>query len=147
MKNLLVIIILTVTLIFLFFPLAWALDIAVIGNGVPSEEITEKTLERIFLKRKTRWKLGGRIVPLNLPSQSELRGFFSERILKRSHRELVEYWNIQHFKGKNPPLVLESEEAVKIFVREVEGAIGYIRAENLDPDLEVLFTISVEGYR
>ena len=119
-------------------------DIVVVSRTIHGDRMTLKTLQRIYLKRKTFWKDGKRIVPVNLPPGNELRIFFSRRVLKKTHRELVEYWNEQHFNGVNPPVVLESEEAVKRFVREVDGAIGYIRRSNLDPDLKVLLSIGRE---
>lgn len=118
-------------------------DIAVISLVRPEEGITLKVLRNIYLKKKMVWKDGRMIIPLNLPPQNRLRVIFSEKILRKEPRELVEYWNEQYFKGVTPPVVLESEEAVKRFVIEVEGTIGYIRKKNLEPGLEVLYVIEV----
>jgi hypothetical protein len=106
-----------------------------------SEAITAKTLERIYLKRKTLWHSGKKIVPINLSSSDPLRDIFTRKILRRGHRTLVEYWNGKHFSGIDPPAVLKSEEAVKRFLRKVSGSVGYIRAENIEDDLTVLYTI------
>lgn len=123
---------------------AMAEEIVIISSSAPKESITEKGLSRIYLKRKVLWEDGKAIVPVNLSSQHPTRVSFSQKILKKSHRELVDYWNEQHFKGVNPPLVLESEEAVKIFIRQVDGAIGYISRKNLEPDLVVLYTFETK---
>ncbi len=120
---------------------AVAADIAVITAGDTGEKVTAKTIERIFLKRKIYWKNGKKIVPINLPSGSGERVLFTSTIIKRGHRELVDYWNARHFSGMAPPMVAESEEAVKIFVKEIDGSVGYIRAENLDPEFKVLYLI------
>jgi len=133
------------SLLFLMIPdIVHGEEIAVISRYLPSETVTEKTIAKIFLKRKVLWGDIKKIIPVNLSPQNPLRILFSQKVLKKSHRELVEYWNEQHFKGINPPIVLESEEAVKIFVRQVDGAIGYIRSKNLEPDLRVLYTVEVE---
>ncbi|MBI5682349.1 MAG: hypothetical protein HZC45_04145 [Deltaproteobacteria bacterium] len=118
--------------------------IVVISLVKPNEKITAGMLKGIYLKKKVFWKDEMRIIPVNLSPQNEIRNIFSKKILSMEHRELVEYWNEQYFKGITPPPVLESEEAVKRFVIEVDGAIGYIRKKNLEPGLEVLYTIEVE---
>lgn len=123
---------------------AMAEEIVIVSRSAPKESITGKGLSRIYLKRKVLWEDGKAIVPVNLSSQHPIRASFSQTILKKSHRELVDYWNEQHFKGVNPPVVLESEEAVKIFVRQVEGSIGYISRKNLEPDLIVLYAFEAK---
>ncbi len=117
-------------------------DLVLITRRDPGENVTERTAVRLFLKEKLFWKDGSRIVPVNLPPDHDARETFSRAVLKRNRRELVEFWNEQHFKGVNPPVVLESEEAVKAFVRQVDGAVGYIRRDHLDPDLKVLMVIA-----
>ena len=116
-------------------------DIVLIARQEPGETVSDRTAARLFLKEKMFWKDGVRIVPVNLPPDHEARERFSRSVLKRGRRELVEFWNEQHFKGVNPPVVLESEEAVKAFVRQVDGAVGYVRRDHLDPDLKVLLVI------
>ena len=118
--------------------------IVVISLVKPNEKITAGMLRGIYLKKKVFWKDEMRIIPVNLPPQNGIRNIFSKKILSMEHRELVEYWNEQYFKGVTPPPVLESEDAVKRFVIKVDGAIGYIRKKNLEPGLEVLYTIEVE---
>jgi len=126
--------------------LAGAGDIVVVTartstDQAPTEKISRKTIEKIYMKRKIFWKSGKRIVPINLSASDPLRDIFTKEILRRGHRTLVEYWNGKHFGGISPPVVLESEEAVKRFLRKVPGGVGYIRAENIEADLRVIYTI------
>lgn len=118
-----------------------AAEIVLVSRKVPGETITERTAARVFLKERLFWKDGSRIVPVNLPPEHSARLLFSDAVLRRERRELLAYWNEQHFKGVNPPLVLESEDSVKAFVRQVDGAVGYIRRDQLDPDLTVLLVV------
>ena len=118
-----------------------ASEIVLVSRKAPGEAISERTAARMFLKERLFWKDGSRIVPVNLPPDHSARQLFSEAVLRRERRELLAYWNEQHFKGVNPPLVLESEDSVKAFVRQVEGAVGYIRRGELDPDLTVLLVV------
>lgn len=118
--------------------------IVVISLVKPNEKITANVIKNIYLKKKGFWNDERKIIPLNLPPQNAVRAVFSKKMLSMGHTELVEYWNEQYFKGVSPPPVLESEEAVKRFVVEVDGAIGYIQKKNLEPGLEVLYTIEVD---
>lgn len=129
------------TLIASWLQPASANDIVLVSRKPPGEAISARTAARLFLKEQLFWKDGSRIVPVNLPPDSAARERFSRAVIGRERRELVAYWNEQHFKGVNPPVVLESEEAVKAFVRQVEGAVGYVRRDALDPDLTVLLVI------
>jgi len=126
---------------------AWALQpapqIALVTRKAPGETISERAAARVFLKERLFWKDGSRIVPVNLPPDHAARQTFSQAVLKRERRELLAYWNEQHFKGVNPPVVLESEEAVKAFIRQVDGAVGYIRRDLVDPDLTVLLVVQL----
>ena len=116
-------------------------DLAVIASRETAEKITPKLLRKIYLKRKVLWEDKTRIVPVNLPSRSTLRAQFTKEILRMEHKDLVVYWNEQHYKGVRPPVVVDSETAVKAFVREVKGAVGYIDAGSVEPDLKVLYRI------
>ncbi len=116
-------------------------DIALIAHKAPGEAVSERTAARLFLKERLFWKDGSRIVPVNLPPDHAARQTFSRVVLRRERRELVAYWNEQHFKGVNPPVVLESEDAVKAFVRQVDGAVGYVRRDQVGPDFTILLVI------
>lgn len=116
-------------------------DIVLVTLRAPGETMSERMAARVFLKERLFWRDGSRIVPVNLPPDHAARQTFSRGVLRRERRELVAYWNEQHFKGVDPPVVLESEEAVKAFLRQVDGAVGYIRRDRLDPDLTVLLVV------
>ncbi len=116
-------------------------DIVLIARKAPGEAVSERTAARLFLKERLFWKDGSRVVPVNLPPDHIARQAFSRAVLHRERRELVAYWNEQHFKGVNPPVVLESEDAVKAFVRQVDGAVGYVRRDQIEPDFTVLLVI------
>ncbi len=139
MKILLQIITLTLTLG--LATIAGSGDIVAVTAWEPTEEVSQKILEKIYMKRKVLWKSGKRVVPINLPASNPTREAFTKQILKRGHRTLVEYWNGKHFNGIHPPLVLKSEEAVKRFLRKVPGSIGYIGADNIEADLHIVYTI------
>ncbi|MHB1592276.1 MAG: substrate-binding domain-containing protein [Sulfuricella sp.] len=103
--------------------------IIIIANpSVPAVSVSLKQLAAIYLLRVTLWPDGQPIVPVNQEADSRLRALFSERVLGQRPIVLANYWNQMHFQGKNPPLVMDSDQAVTAFVRKVSGAIGYVSA-------------------
>lgn len=116
-------------------------DIAVvISKNSSINEINRTKLRDIFL-RKRFFIDETKVVPLNLATSFSLRGVFERQILRMESEELSRYWNERHFNGVNPPLVLQSYEAVRSFVKKVEGSIGYIDTNSIDSDLRVLMII------
>jgi len=82
---------------------------------------------------------------VNLPSSNLHRVAFSQAILGIHPDSQSKYWNDQYFQGISPPHVVDSEEGVIRFVSEVEGAIGYINACNLDRRVRAVLWIKSDG--
>ncbi|WP_456393511.1 hypothetical protein [Persephonella sp.] len=130
-----------VFIICMFFSLnAHGEVVVVTGKNTPIDSISRQELKNIYLKIKT-FVNGHRVIPVNLPPDSPLRKIFQKKVLQMDSEQLNIYWNEMYFHGIEPPLVLSSEEAVKKFVKKVKGAIGYIRRENVDKDLKIIFII------
>jgi hypothetical protein len=72
------------------------------------------------------WPNGRRAIPVNLPVDHKVRQVFSQRVLGRLPTDLVGYWNRLYFEGVQPPLVLETPEAVCAYVAVEPDAIGYV---------------------
>ena len=107
------------------------------GSDITST-LSKQQLKKIYLMKKH--FIGEmKVIPVNLPSSSALREEFNAKVLKMNNNRLNRYWTKQHFQGVHPPLVQPSTQAVKKFVQNVQGAIGYIPKEQLDDTLEVLY--------
>lgn len=103
--------------------------VVVIANpSVPLTTISLKELVAIYMLRVTYWPNGEAVVPVNQEADSRVRSRFSEAVLGQPPMALANYWNQMHFQGKNPPLIMDSDQAVAAFVRNVPGAIGYVNA-------------------
>jgi ABC-type phosphate transport system substrate-binding protein len=96
--------------------------------GVPEHHLTREAISLIFKRKQKYWENGTRIQPVNLPTTNPLRRAFSQGILGHSPEDLEDYWREMYFHGVLPPHVLESEEAVILFVTSTPGAIGYVSA-------------------
>ena len=119
-------------------PLSFAI---VVAADVDENSLTRETLSFIFQRKQTFWKSGKRIQPINLPPASPLRRAFSQCVLGREPDAMEDYWREMYFHGVLPPHVLESEEAVVLFVNSTPGAIGYVSACVPDMRAKVVFTV------
>jgi hypothetical protein len=106
----------------------------VVVVGVRSEiaEVTLDTLRELYLRRRRVWPDGGRVIPVNLPADSDVRRRFSKRVLGRLPQDLGAYWDRQYFDGIRPPVVLRTPEAVCAYLATEPKAIGYVHREEVD---------------
>lgn len=112
----------------------------VVDKSVDIESLTERDIRNIFL-REIRFINGHTIVPVNLPPNNPLRIYVEKKLLHMDREELQLFWNRKYMNGIDPPKVLSSEKSVKMFVRKVKGAIGYIEEEELEEGLKVIFRV------
>lgn len=133
---------LLIILMFLLAMPAQAGGLVVIASPqVPVETISVSDMAAIYTLKKTSWGNNIPMVPVNREANSPLREKFSEAVFNLSPQELVEYWNQLRYKGKLPPLVQTSDQAVLGFVRSVPGAIGYIDASQATTGVKVLMRL------
>jgi ABC-type phosphate transport system substrate-binding protein len=101
--------------------------VAVLVHGEEGAgDLDPSQIRRIFLLRQRFWSDGTPVAPVNLPAASPLRETFSRLVLGQSTRDLAEYWKDLYFHGTQPPPVLDSEEAVLLYVTRTRGGIGYV---------------------
>lgn len=106
----------------------------VVGATSPVHDVTLDTLRDLYLRRQRLWPSGDRALPVNLPADDPVRQTFSTRVLGRSPRELVGYWNRRYFEGIRPPLVLPSARAICAYLASEPGAVAYLPSAAVDPD-------------
>lgn len=106
--------------------------------SVAATNLSTDEIASIYLLKITSWQGGGNIVPVNREAASNTRTTFSDAVLRHPPSALNAYWNQMHFKGKVPPLVQESDQAVLAFVQKVPGAIGYISTSVSPQNVKVL---------
>lgn len=118
------------------------------GVGVDGMEAVQ--VRRVFLLRQRFWGDGSAVVPVNLPASSPVREEFSELLLGQTTRDLAGYWSDLYFHGIQPPRVLDSQEAVLLFVTRTPGAIGYVslsflRSHAVPPEVRIVGVWSSGG--
>lgn len=131
----------TLFLFFAFVCASFAGDlVVVVSKNSTIEQLSRQELKAIYLKKKLRTG-DTKLIPVNLAASNPTRPSFDKLVLMMESYELGQHWNKLHFNGINPPLVQNSFEGVKAFVKNVEGAIGYIDSENVDSGLKIVATI------
>lgn len=108
---------------------------------VPVDTVSMSDMAAIYTLKRIYWANNIPVVPVNRETNSPAREKFSEAVFNLSPPELAEYWNQLRFKGKLPPLVQTSDQAVLGFVRSVPGAIGYIDASQPATGVKVLMRL------
>lgn len=113
---------------------------------ITAPDVTEHHLSResvflIFKRKQNHWESGKRIQPVNLPTSHPLRRAFSQTLLGQAPEAMEDYWRERYFHGVLPPHVVESEEAVILFVASTPGAIGYLSACPTDRKVNVVLTV------
>lgn len=119
----------------------------VVGHASTLQSLSLETLKRVYLRKNLLDSAGTRWIPLNLPTDHELRQGFSLALFKKLPEDQEQYWNELYFQGINPPDVLASEEAVLRFVDITPGAIGYVRKRSVDKRVKILTIIVIPESR
>ena len=125
-------------------PSAWATErpFAVItAPGVAEHRPSRESISLIFKRKQKYWENGTRIQPVNLPAAHPLRRAFSQSLLGKLPEEMEDYWREMYFHGVLPPHVLESEEAVILFVSSTPGAIGYVSTCIPEHGVNIVLTV------
>lgn len=116
-------------------------DIVVVtGKNTPLSSLSKKEVIDIFLKKRVSLN-GVKIVAVNLPASHSLRGLFEKSLLKMESDELADYWTERHYNGVTPPIVQQSGDGAKAFLKHVDGSISYIEREKIDSDLKILLSV------
>jgi ABC-type phosphate transport system substrate-binding protein len=107
------------------------------------KELSLGEIKAIFLK-KISFTNDIKVIPINLSSRDAVRSKFEQQILKMNLIKLKSYWTKQHYLGRRPPITMKSQEAIKTFVKKVDGAIGYMNVNNVDDSVKILYKWSDE---
>ena len=110
----------------------------VISGKNDIQSLSVKQIKDIFIMKR-HFVNSKKIIPVNMSATSEVRYKFEEIILKINRDKLNNYWVKQHFQGIRPPVIQSSTNSMKLFIKNVDGAIGYLPIASIDSDLKVLF--------
>jgi len=98
----------------------------VVNEEVAEENIDAKTVQRIYLGKKTTWSNQSSIVPVMLKA-GPVHQEFVEDLVGRSEHRFATYWRQMVFTGKGvPPRSFATEEEIVGFIKGTPGAMGYV---------------------
>jgi ABC-type phosphate transport system substrate-binding protein len=121
------------------------LPLAIIVNkSNPTEAVSLAELRQLFLGRRQHWPGGRRVTPvMRAPGPPERQAVLS-RIYRMSESDYRRYYLHAGFTGEvsDRPKEVSTAAAMRKFVAYVPGAIGYVRAEELDDTVKA---VRVEG--
>ncbi len=117
-------------------------DILVVSNNkAPSNSVSVGELRAFFLKKKSTWKGGRRVIPINAPEGSRLRQEFRRRVLKMEQSIERAYWQEQKIKHgiRPPPEFSHTQKAIF----KLGDSVGYVFRSDFKQDVtKVLLVVS-----
>jgi ABC-type phosphate transport system substrate-binding protein len=102
------------------------------------DKISHKHIKDIFLKKR-HFIDDQKMIALNVSASMPIRMAFEKKVLKMDRERLNIFWTKQHFQGISPPLTQSSIKSAKAFIKNVDGAIGYLPKKEIDETLKVLY--------
>ncbi len=110
----------------------------IVSKNLALPTISPQEIRDIYLQK--RHTIGNQqIIPVNLVGQDEVRSEFEAVVLGMDRNSLNMYWVKQHFQGNTPPVTQPSFESIKVFVKNVEGSMGYIPSKMVDNSVRVIY--------
>ncbi|HEX2645198.1 MAG TPA: substrate-binding domain-containing protein [Thermoanaerobaculia bacterium] len=101
----------------------------VVHSSNPVSALSAQEVSKMFMKKISRWQNGKRVVPVDLEERSPVRESFSQNIHGKGTAAIKAYWQRMIFSGREvPPPEKDTTEGVLDYVREHDGAIGYVPA-------------------
>jgi ABC-type phosphate transport system substrate-binding protein len=116
----------------------------VVNTANPVENLSSAELRRIFLAEVGQWPHGRRATVVMREAGEPEREAILKLVYRMSERELDRYFLEKVFRGEiqGGPKLLSTAAGVKRFVVNVPGAIGYVRAGDLDDTVKA---VRIEG--
>src|ERR1700674_1390080 len=113
--------------------------VIIINKSNPVDDISLANLRKIFLAEQKYWPNGRRVtVVMREPGQTE-RAAVLRQVYRMSSSDYARYFMHAEFtgEGQGVPKSLSSAAGVRKFVYNVPGAIGYVRADEVDGSIKV----------
>jgi ABC-type phosphate transport system substrate-binding protein len=115
----------------------------IVNKANPARELSQNELRPIFQTTKKAWSSGEDAVPINLPEDSSLRNDFDQAVLGLDPERVARYWTDRKVRGgARPPVRVPNTTAVLKAVASKPGAVGYVRLNEVTPNVRVVAKIA-----
>jgi ABC-type phosphate transport system substrate-binding protein len=99
----------------------------IINSSNPISLMSKAKVGRMLLKKTTKWRDGEKAKPVDQGRSSVARELFSKKVLGKTVRQVMSYWQQKVFSGRAvPPPQMKSDREVLDYVKANRGAIGYV---------------------
>ena len=110
----------------------------VVAKESPIADVSFYDLRRVY-KGEAVNVAGKRLVPLNLTPASDNRVRFDQAVLGMTPEAVSRYWIDRKIRGQSgPPKALDAPDLVQRVVARLDGAIGYVRANEVKAGVKVV---------
>lgn len=112
----------------------------VVDRNNPASNLSMGELREIFLGDRHWWAHDRRIKPIGMEYGTAERETILKKVYKMDDRDLGRYFFFEIYRGApvTPPTALQNAAQVRRFVASNPGAIGYLRASDVDGSVKVL---------
>ena len=111
----------------------------IVNEANATASISKSDASDIFLKKKTKWDDGSKVIPVDQDARSAAREAFSQDVHGRGVGAIRSHWQQAAFSGAGTaPLERGSDADVVAFVKSNPGAVGYVSAEANTDGVKVL---------
>ena len=101
----------------------------IVNNSNTITSLTKAEASNYLLKKRTKWKSGVKVTPVDLSSKSSIRASFTKAVHRKTTAQVRAFWQQSVFSGKaTPPREMKSNAEVVKFVKANKGGIGYVSA-------------------
>jgi hypothetical protein len=113
--------------------------LVIVSGSSGMTDISTAMLRRAFQNYPTEYQPGKRLVPLNHPTGSELRGIFDRNVLGLEPDAVGAFWIDQRVRGQSePPRTLPSVSLATRVVAALPGAITYVWSDAITDQIRAL---------
>jgi ABC-type phosphate transport system substrate-binding protein len=111
--------------------------VIVANKDMAGNSISQATIKGIYLREIKSWgNGGGSIIPVDLTS---VGSSFYQNLFGKSYVQMQAYWlNMRIKYSVDLPVSKKDPEAVKQFISENKGAIGFLKSGDVDDRVKVL---------
>ena len=111
----------------------------IVNEANATTSVSKQDASNIFLKKKSKWDDGTKIVPVDQSASSATREAFSQDVHGRGVGAIRSHWQQAAFSGAGTaPLERGSDADVVTFVKSNPGAVGYVSADAATDGVKVL---------
>jgi ABC-type phosphate transport system substrate-binding protein len=116
--------------------------LVIVHKSNPVTSMSRSDLERIFLKKESRWSEDRPADPVDQTATSPVRAEFSRLVLRKSTDAVVSYWQQRIFSGRGVPPGLRALEAEIVdHVAKSPGGVAYVSAAANLKDTKVVVVV------